>query len=686
MKKRVKYRKKYSIIGFAIIVLIILCYIIANNQANLSGKAIFEGIFGKIFFSTSSLGRVFIGLVFMINIDSPQNTTYNFAIGSNYTLDLNVSSNRNVTSWNYTLFDIKHNITINNSASFYPNSTFKAVRWSNILTVIARDNYGNINNKSLIFYVNVSNSAPIIHDLRNILACENTSLDYFFNVTDIDEDNLTGAILPINPFYISTTPYRTINNTYFEFYIYSGIIGKNTIGGVNKGYYNYSETITIYDPNSGVASSYINITVIEINNPPYFVNIGVKTVWTYGENTTFYHKADVSDIEDGNQDSGNLSFTITNSGNLSINISSNGVMNFTPNMSMIGVYNVSVCAIDAGLKYPHENISFCNSTGSNRTTCNNFSLTITDINRRPYFVSYTPQLEFNISTASALGITFNITTRDPELTIPDVYWSVDGTNMEYDTGSLLNYFYYTFPCSDSGIHHVVANITDGALYNFLEWNITLEPSLCSVVVVPGGGGGGGGGSSAPKCKPKWGCEEFGQCMRLELNLSLGLDIKNIIEISNICRYINWSDDFCGYQTRKCVDLNNCTNINKFNLPVLVRECYYTFYPDCFDKIKNCHNGSCEILVDCGGPCSPCPTCTDNIKNQGEEDIDCGGPCSPCKKESPEKIRRTVNYLLMLFILILFLIILFFIVYFRKKRHIERILSNKPFRKKIKKIS
>jgi len=34
-------------------------------------------------------------------------------------------------------------------------------------------------------------------------------------------------------------------------------------------------------------------------------------------------------------------------------------------------------------------------------------------------------------------------------------------------------------------------------------------------------------------------------------------------------------------------------------------------------------------VDCGGPCKPCPSCTDGIQNQGEEGIDCGGPCKPC---------------------------------------------------------
>jgi len=50
---------------------------------------------------------------------------------------------------------------------------------------------------------------------------------------------------------------------------------------------------------------------------------------------------------------------------------------------------------------------------------------------------------------------------------------------------------------------------------------------------------------------------------------------------------------------------------------------------CYDGIKNCHHGLCEEDVDCGGPCEPCPSCSDGIQNQGEEGIDCGGPCKPC---------------------------------------------------------
>ncbi|MCK4491423.1 MAG: hypothetical protein KAU03_02285, partial [Candidatus Altiarchaeales archaeon] len=53
---------------------------------------------------------------------------------------------------------------------------------------------------------------------------------------------------------------------------------------------------------------------------------------------------------------------------------------------------------------------------------------------------------------------------------------------------------------------------------------------------------------------------------------------------------------------------------------------------CYDGLKNCHDGACEEDIDCGGPCEPCPSCTDGIQNQGETEIDCGGPCTPCQEK------------------------------------------------------
>jgi hypothetical protein len=47
---------------------------------------------------------------------------------------------------------------------------------------------------------------------------------------------------------------------------------------------------------------------------------------------------------------------------------------------------------------------------------------------------------------------------------------------------------------------------------------------------------------------------------------------------------------------------------------------------CSDGVKN----QGEQGVDCGGPCgAPCPSCADGIKNQDEVAVDCGGSCDSC---------------------------------------------------------
>mgnify|MGYP006272875685 CR=1 FL=1 len=59
---------------------------------------------------------------------------------------------------------------------------------------------------------------------------------------------------------------------------------------------------------------------------------------------------------------------------------------------------------------------------------------------------------------------------------------------------------------------------------------------------------------------------------------------------------------------------------------------------CTDSKKNCHSGECEEGIDCGGPCGPCASCSDNIQNchhlknskiACEKGVDCGGPCESC---------------------------------------------------------
>jgi hypothetical protein len=51
--------------------------------------------------------------------------------------------------------------------------------------------------------------------------------------------------------------------------------------------------------------------------------------------------------------------------------------------------------------------------------------------------------------------------------------------------------------------------------------------------------------------------------------------------------------------------------------------------NCSDYTMNCHDGSCETGIDCGGPCPPCENCFNGVRDNGETGIDCGGSCMPC---------------------------------------------------------
>jgi hypothetical protein len=48
-------------------------------------------------------------------------------------------------------------------------------------------------------------------------------------------------------------------------------------------------------------------------------------------------------------------------------------------------------------------------------------------------------------------------------------------------------------------------------------------------------------------------------------------------------------------------MNACGTVK--NMPPLVQECEYI--GTCSDSVKNCHDGSCEEGIDCGGPCQSC---------------------------------------------------------------------------------
>ena len=191
-------------------VLIIVLFSIAINLTNLYINYNFGLFDTDNFFTGKSLSTGSV-VVFVeesiptVYIYSPANITYNFSKTDTLQIQLNVTSaNFEPVTWYYDLYDLNHNILVNDSIGFSPNTTIAVVRWGNNLTVYAEDSGGNIYSSSVVFYVNVPNSAPLLGDIDSrIYVCETERINYTFNATDIDEDTLTPDISPKNPFYVA---------------------------------------------------------------------------------------------------------------------------------------------------------------------------------------------------------------------------------------------------------------------------------------------------------------------------------------------------------------------------------------------------------------------------------------------------------------------------------------------------
>jgi len=338
-----------------------------------------------------------------------------------------------------------------------------------------------------------------VGDLNDSLfVCEGSQLYYAFNASDLDGDVVSGDITPENPFYVFWISQVTPNVQTLA--IVSGTITKTNAGGVNVGSRFYRETVSINDgylPPCCENTTEVNITAIEINNAPVIEDVGVQTIYTQGDNSTFYKQLGYDDPE-YNLGYGNVNFNISfNGGTELFNITSGGVINFTANSSTVaGVYNITLCINDTGLTNAHQNISnYCGQTGGVMSDCDNFTLTVTNENRAPNITSYYPSgLTFN--SASDANLYFNISAYDADGTIPDAYWYVDEVFVEKDSGNSLDEFNYNFGCGVDGVHNVSIEITDGLVNDSMQWNVTLSASDCGGGGGSSSGGGGGGGGGA----------------------------------------------------------------------------------------------------------------------------------------------------------------------------------------------
>jgi hypothetical protein len=331
---------------------------------------------------------------------------------------------------------------------------------------------------------------------------------------------------------------------------------------------NHSVMIWVRDPRDAWDSQITNFEIIDVNDPPV-LRIGAQTAII---NTTYEYTVSAIDVDTV------LPHTLRfydNATFFDIN-ETTGEIEFFVNESYEGTYDVNISVTDGEL-WDSKVISF----------------TVTLANRPPVITAWSP-LNENITIKEGQYQTFIITKYDPDGTIPSVQWYLNRQELAGETND--NYTYYASYVS-SGNYNVTVVVSDGELTDSHGWNLTVED-----VYIPPYQPPPPPPPSAPikltRCIENWRCSSWSVCPEDEI------------------------------QIRECWDLNACGTT--FNKPNESRSCIYVRVPSCFDGVRNCHHGGCEILTDCGGPCPPCPSCSDGIQNQNESGIDCGGPCPPCQ--------------------------------------------------------
>ncbi len=342
---------------------------------------------------------------------------------------------------------------------------------------------------------------------------------------------------------------------------------------------NQSVLIWVMDGRGGIDWQIVNFEITDVNDAPVLATIGAQTAII---NETYVYDVNATDA-DVKPEWNNLSF-YDDAAFFNINPST-GLIQFFVNGSYNGTYSLNITVSDGYLS-DEETISF----------------SVIAVNHAPNITSWYPE-NATLEISEGESSYFNITKFDLDGTIPSTAWYLDGVVLAGQTAD--EYTYYAGYTS-SGTHNLTVVITDGELDDAQAWTINVRdvPQIIS-------GAAGPSQIMPPACTENWRCTEWAVCPVYEI------------------------------QTRSCRDLSSCGTIS-FK-PDERRKCFYTPQPSCSDDVINCHDGGCEIWIDCGGPCPPCATCSDKLKNCHmmsklntlcEEGVDCGGPCPTCP-EGPQ---------------------------------------------------
>ena len=454
-----------------------------------------------------------------------------------------------------------------------------------------------------------ANMAPLIQDLdKEILVCEASQFSLKFNVVEPDGDSLTIGTSPSGPFFIRQI---SSDSHLTEIELFSDNLTKQLADKT------YEQTIFVSD-GKNIDSKNILITVLETNNPPEIGHLSVETL-DLSSHDKLRKQVPVIDQESGTPLQGDLSFEVSDPVNLlGLTVSEFGEIIYTAAEPHIGVHDITICVTDSGVKNIESKLGFCTGNSPLSTSCKKFQLAIAEENSPPSILAFNSS-DLSNKIIGAQEVAFQIYKHEPEGIYPDTYWYVDNNLKEIDSGKSSDTFTYSFGCGSAGRHKIKSIISDGMFNDSAEWALEVVNVDCPSGVIPKES------IIGAVCEEKWGCLDWGLCQNaVQSNVTNSITDLARQSITQECNANGWDESACGYQVRTCTDLNDCNSITK--KPIEIMSCQFSLEPRCSDEIQNCHDGACEFLTDCGGPCPACPTCSDGIKNQGEEGIDRAGPC------------------------------------------------------------
>ncbi|UCD03649.1 MAG: hypothetical protein JSW73_03855 [Candidatus Woesearchaeota archaeon] len=374
-------------------------------------------------------------------------------------------------NFSYVLLDTFPSFTLDGDTgiiSFTPKDADSGVHDVNISVT---DGKGIDTYHTFRFNVSYTLEAPVLDAISNKNATEDQLFIAYINATDGDID------IP-DSLYAENLTFSD-NTSLFNITMY------NVSGNVTKAIINFTPSIndvgqhsiniTVTDLNGSSSTVLFNLTVLEINDPPYFLHNISDQVAT--ENQTFYLDINATDEEYGNESSGNLTFTC----NISwINNSMNhttGVINGTPNSSHIGIYSVKINVTDIG--------------GASNSTV--FNITVYEANKAPNITGcgddpcIWPNVLNRIISEDSI-VDFLVKANDDNFGSPNydnltVIWKFNGVVVKNETGYTdnTNWANYTYNATfqsetENGSPHrlaVIFNDSQGLEDNY-TWNVTVD--------------------------------------------------------------------------------------------------------------------------------------------------------------------------------------------------------------------